>query len=170
MTIVFSTTSTSLYSGNEIQGTFTRGQEFEQSVSVSIPSTEIETFTVTDIAVQLLGDPDPIDVTVSVPTINFDGTYFSGWNDVFTYVPPGESNRTVDPTSTNLANLPDGQDLYDLDQDQKHFIPRNYSVTVTYTADSTGAESTETETLTHEVFNDLEAIRSFMANYDYGEG
>lgn len=170
MTIVFSTTSTSAYSGNEIEGTFTRGQDFEQSVTVSVPSTETETFTVTDIEVQLLGDEEPIDITVSVPTINFDGTYFSGWDDVFTYVPPGESDKTVDPVSVNLTNLPDGQDLYDLDQDQKHFVSRDYSVTVTYTTDSTGAESTETVTLTHEVFNDLEAIRSFMANYDYGEG
>lgn len=170
MTIVFSTTSTSSYSGNEIEGTFTRGQDFEQSVTVSVPSTETETFTVMDIDVQLLGDEEPIDVTVSVPTINFDGTYFSGWDDVFTYVPPGESDKTVEPTSTDLANLPDGQGLFNLDQDQKHFIPRDYSVTATYTADSTGAESTETATLTHEVFNDLEAIRSFMANYDYGEG
>jgi len=57
-----------------------------------------------------------------------------------------------------------------LDQDQKHFIPRDYDVTVTYVGDTTQAETTESVTLTHEVFNDLEAIRSFMANYNYGEG
>jgi len=169
MTVVYSTTATSSYSGNEIEGTFTRGQEFDQTVTVSIPDTENESFTVTAITAELLGDDEPINITISVPTINFAGTYFSGWDDVFTFVPPGESDKTVEPTSTDLANLPDGQGLFNLDQDQKHFIPRDYSVTVTYTGTLSG-ENTETTTLTHEVFNDLEAIRSFIANYDYGEG
>lgn len=170
MNIEFSTTTTSSYSGSEIQGTFTRGQEFEQSVTVSVPSTETEDFTITSISVVLLGDDEPITITVSEPTITFDGTYLSGWDDVFTYVPPGESNKTTTPIEETIDELPDGQDLYDLDQDQKHFISRNYDVTVTYVGSVSQEETTETETLAHEVFNDLESIRSFMANYDYGEG
>jgi len=170
MTIEFSTTTTSSYSGNEIQGTFVRNESFTQSVTVSVPETEEETFTITDIQIELLGDEEPISITVSEPTINFNGTYLSGWDDVFTYVPPGESNKTTTPTDATIDELPEGQDLFNLDQDQKHFIPRDYDVTVTYVGDTTQTETTENVTLTHEVFNDLEAIRSFMANYDYGEG
>lgn len=170
MSIEFSTTTTSSYSGNDIQGTFTRGQEFAQSVTVSVPSDETEGFTITNISVEALGEDEPITITVSEPEITFDGTYLSGWEDIFTYVPPGESDQTSEPTEASIDEIPDGQDLYDLDQDQAHFIPRDYQVTVTYVGDVTQEETTETETLTHEVFNDLEAIKDFMANYDYGEG
>jgi hypothetical protein len=170
MTIEFSTTTVSSFSGNEIEGSFTRGVEFTQSVIVSVPSTETEDFTITSISVVLIGEQDPITIAVDEPTINFEGTYLSGWDDVFTYVPPGESNKTTTPTNATIDELPDGQDLYNLNQDQKQFIARNYDVTATYIGSVSQEEITETETLTHEVFNDIESIRSFMANYDYGEG
>lgn len=155
-----------------VNGTFTRGEEFEQTVTVSIQQGETESFTfiaITDVT--LLGEPDTVDVVVDDNQINFDGTYISGWEDLFTFVPPGESNKTTDPTTVvGTADLPDGQDLFDLDQDQKHFIFREYEVTVDYQDDMTSEIITETGILVHEVFNDLEAIRAFMANYDYGEG
>lgn len=170
MTVEFSTTTVSQFSGNEIQGTFVRNQSFTQTVTVSIPDSEQESFTITNIQIELLGDEEPITIEVNEPTIDFEGTYLSGWVDVFTHVPAGESNKTTDPIDTDISDLPEGQDLFNLDQDQKHFIPRDYDVTVTYVGDTTQTETTESVTLTHEVFNDLEAIRSFMANYDYGEG
>jgi hypothetical protein len=170
MTIEFSTTTTSSFSGNEIEGSFTRGVEFTQSVTVSVPSTETEDFTITNISVVLIGEQDSITITIDEPTIDFEGTYLSGWDDVFTYVPPGESDKTTTPINATIDELPDGQDLYNLNQDQKQFIARNYDVTVTYIGSVSQEETTETETLTHEVFNDLESIRAFMSNYDYGEG
>jgi hypothetical protein len=170
MTIEFSTTQTSAYSGSAVQGTFTRGVEFNQSVVVSVASTEEEDFSVTELSVVLLGEQDPITITVDEPTITFDGTYLSGWDDVFTYVPVGESDRTASPIESTLNDLPDGQNLYDLDQDQKHFITRTYEVTVTYIGSVSQETTTETVNLVHEVFNDLESIRSFMGNYEYGEG
>jgi len=170
MTVEFSTTTVSAFSGNEIEGTFTRNQSFSQTVTVSVPDTEEESFTVTDIQIQLIGEEEPITITVSVPTISFSGTYLSGWEDVFTYVPTGESDKTTTPINSNISDLPPGQDLFNLDQDQKHFVTREYDVTVTYVGSLTQTETVENVTLTHEVFNDLEAIRSFMANYDYGEG
>lgn len=170
MTVEFSTTTTSSFSGNEIEGSFTRGAEFAQTATVSVPSTMTEDFTITDISVVLIGEEDPIVITVDEPTIDFEGVYLSGWNDVFTYVPPGESNKTATPTSATSDELPDGQELYSLDQDQKQFITRDYEVSVTYVSSVSEDETTEIETLTHEVFNSLESIRTFMANYDYGEG
>jgi len=170
MTIEFSTTQTSAYSGSAVQGTFTRGVGFTQSVVVSVTPIEEEEFSVTDISVVLLGEQDPITITVDEPVITFDGTYLSGWDDVFTYVPVGESNRTTNPIEVTLNDLPGGQNLYDLDQDQQHFISRIYEVTVTYTGNVSQEATTETVDLIHEVFNDLESIRSFMANYEYGGG
>lgn len=170
MTVLFSTTTTSTYSGNEIEGTFTRGEEFTQTVTVSVPDTETETFTIIEISAVLLGDEEPITISINEPDITISGEYQSGWEDVYTYVPPGKSNKNTAPENVNLPDLPPGQDLYNLDQDQTHFIQRDYDVTVTYIGDVTQEETTETETLSHEVFNSLEFIRSFMANYDYGEG
>jgi len=170
MTIGFSTTETSEYTGNIIQGTFTRGVEFTQSVTVSVTSTEDETFSIIDMVVTLLGEQDPITITIDEPVITLNGTYLSGWNDIFTYVPTDESDRTTDPITSTLNNLPDGQNLYNLDQDQKHFITRQYEVTVTYMGSLNQEETTETVNLNHEVFNSLESIRSFMANYEYGKG
>jgi len=155
-----------------VNGTFTRGVQFTQTATVSIQQTEMESFSLIEITdVNLLGDPDTVGVTIDDENIIFDGTYVSGWDDLFTFVPPGESNKTTDPTTVvGAADLPSGQDLFDLDQDQKHFIFREYEVTVDYQNDTTSEIITETGILVHEVFNDLEAIRAFMANYDYGKG
>jgi len=170
MTAEFSTTTVSGLSGNDIEGSFIRNQSFSQTVTVSVPAREEETFTVTDIQIQLIGDQEPITISVSEPTISFSGTYLSGFEDVFTFVPPGQSNKTTTPIDSNISDLPEGQDLFNLNQDQKHFIPREYDVTVTYVEDTTQTVTVENLILTHEVFNDLEAMRSFMANYNYGEG
>lgn len=172
MSVTFSTTQTSPFSGALIEGSFTRNVFFTQTVGVSVPPIESNgqtiTFTILSIDVQLLGDSEPITIATTTSNIEFEGTYLSGWEDVFTYVPAGESNRTTTPLQVNLSNLPPGQDLYNLDQDQNYFIFREYEVTVVYVNDETNEETTEVITLTHEVFNDLESIRSFMDNYNYG--
>jgi hypothetical protein len=171
--ILFDPTFPAQLNPREVQGTFTRGIEFNQTVTVSIEQSAGETFTFQEILdVTRVGESnDPVTITISGNTIEFDGTYFQPWEDLFTFVPPGESNKKVDPQIVvGIPNVPSGQDLYDLDQDQRHFVFNEYDVTVKYISDLTSEEITETETLTHEVFNDLEAIRSFMANYDYGEG
>jgi len=171
--ILFDPTFPAQLDPSEVQGTFTRGVEFNQTVSVSIEQSEEETFTFEEtLSVIRVGEEeDSVTITISGNTIEFDGTYFQPWEDLFTLVPPGESNKKTDPqTVVNIPNVPNGQDLYNLDQDQRHFLFNEYEVTVRYTSDLSGEEIIETEILTHEVFNNLELIRSFMANYDYGEG
>jgi hypothetical protein len=171
MTVEFSTTTVAPLSGSEIQGSFILGQDFNQTVGVSITSQGTDTFTIQSITAVLIGEQDPIEVATDTSSITIEGSYLSGFEDLLTYVPPGESDRTTDPiTAVGFNNLPGGQNLYNLDQDQKQFIFREYDVTVVYTNDTTLEETTENVVLTHEVLNDLEAVRSFMSNYDYGEG
>ena len=171
MTIEFSTTTTAPLTGTEVEGSFTLSQEFNQMVGVSVAQEGEDTFTITSITATLTGESEPITVTTDTSSITISGSYLSGFEDVLTYVPPDESNRTTDPIiAVGFNNLPGGQNLYNLDQDQKQFVFREYDVTVVYTNDTTLEETTENVVLTHEVLNDLEAVRSFMANYDYGEG
>jgi len=171
MTVEFSTTAPAPLAGTEVEGSFTLAQEFNQTVGVSIPPEGEDTFTITSITATLTGESEPITVTTTTSSITIDGRYLSGFEDVLTFVPPGESNKTTSPSVvTGFNNVPDGQNLYNLDQDQKQLILREYDVTVVYTNDTTFAETTENTVLTHEVLNDLEAVRSFMANYDYGQG
>ena len=171
MSITFSTTTVAPLSGVEIQGSFVVAQDFTQTVGVSVSSDGGDTFTIQSITAVLTGELDPITITTDTSSITISGKYLSGFEDVLTYVPPDESNRTTEPiTVVGFNNLPGGQNLYNLDQDQNQFIFREYDVTVVYVNDTTLEEITESAILTHEVLNDLEAVRSFMANYDYGEG
>lgn len=170
MTVEFSTTTTAPLSGVEIEGSFFLAQDFNQTINVSVPSQGTDTFTIQSVSAILTGEPDPITVTTDTDSITINGKYLSGFADILTYVTPGESNRTTDPiVAVGFNDIPDGQNLYNLDQDQKQFIFREYDVTVVYVNDTTLEETTENTTLIHEVLNDLEAVRSFMANYDYGE-
>jgi len=171
MAVEFSTTTSAPLAGTEVEGSFTLNEDFAQTVGVSVPSQNGDTFTITSITAELIGEPEPITVTTNTSSITIDGKYLSGFEDIFTYVPPGESNRTTSPdVVVGVENVPDGQSLYNLNQDQKQLILREYDVTVVYRNNTTSAVTTESTVLTHVVFNDLEAIRSFMANYDYGQG
>jgi hypothetical protein len=139
----------------------TRQQQFEQPVSVSVEGTILQ------LDVVLLGNQDEIEIVTNSNGFVIKGRYVSGWEDVFTYVEAGESDLTDTPkTAIDISNMPPDKNLYDLDQDTKQSIFREYTLTIKY-ADETAAEITEVVDFTHEVQNDLEAMRSFMANYNY---
>jgi hypothetical protein len=143
----------------------TRGKNFSVSVSVTAPGT------ISSMTVSLIGGSEPITISASGSNISLSGKYLSGWQDVFTYVEAGESDKTDTPkTAIDIPNMPPDKNLYDLDQDKKQSIIRQYSVTVVYDDPDTFMQETATATLDHEVFNDLEAMREFMANYNYNGG
>lgn len=142
-----------------------RGKDFSVSLSVSAPGS------VSSIEASLIGFPEPITINAGGSNLSLSGKYLSGWQDVFTYVEAGESDKTDTPkTAIDIANMPPDKNLYDLNQDKKHSIIRQYSVTVVYEDEETSMEQTATVTLDHEVFNDLEAMRQFMANYNFNGG
>lgn len=142
-----------------------RGRNINETVAVSVPGTILE------ITVTLEGDQDEIVIETSNSGFTITGKYISGWQDIFTYVEAGESDQTETPkTAVDIANMPPDKNLYNLDQDQKQSIFRNYRVAVVFENEETFTEETLEATLTHQVDNDLDAIKDFMANYNYNGG
>lgn len=119
---------------------------------------------VDEITVSLIGESEPITITTTDSSFSASGKYITGFTDTLTYVNQGSSNLTETPTSVvGIQNMPTDKALFDLAQDQKQSLFRTYSITVKYTEDF--ESKTETIQLQHEVANDLESIRSFMATY-----
>ena len=134
-----------------------RLKNFNFTINVSAPGS------ITDISVALTGAPEPITIIIGESSFTVSGVYQTGFTDLLTYVNEGSSNLAETPTSViGIQNMPDGKALFDLDQDQKQSLVRTYTVTVKY--DDVGTV-TENLSLNHTVQNDLESIRSFMANY-----
>jgi hypothetical protein len=141
-----------------------RAVDFSLSISFSAGSG-----TITSVTGELLGEVEPIIITPAGNSLLVSGKYLSGWTDTFTYVDAGESNLTQAPkTAIGTENLPASQNLFDLDQDQTYIVVRQFSVTVEYTEDS--LPYTTTFLIDHNVYNNLEAMRSFMDNYNYNGG
>lgn len=144
-----------------------RGKDVNESVSVTVPGA------ISELAVAIIADPPQEEIVVNITGSGFTitGKYMSGWEDVFTYVEAGESDKTDTPkTAIDIPNMPPDKNLYDLNQDKKQSIFVDYKVTVVFENEETMMEETLEGTLTHQVDNDLEAMRSFMANYNYNGG
>jgi hypothetical protein len=139
----------------------TRGEDFSFSIEV-IAETPT---TINSITCILLNSTDPITITTTLTSINVAGKYISGWDDIFTYVDAGQSDKTQTPISvTGINNLPDSKNLFNLSQDTTDSVIREYSITVN------SNEGVQTFSLTQTVNNNLELIRSFMDNYNYNGG
>lgn len=117
---------------------------------------EIESVTATVDGVE----PDLV-ITDGVDSVTISGSYQDPFEDVFTYVDDGESDKTMTPVVvTGIPNVPDGKKLYDLVQDMTDPYVKTFTVVVTY-----GGGQTETFEVTQDINNEFEGIRSFMANY-----
>lgn len=142
-----------------------RGRPVNQSVGISVPGS------ISELTVTLEGEQDEIVIETSGSGFTIKGKYISGWVDVFTYVEAGESDQTDTPkTAIDIPNMPPDKNLYDLNQDKKQSIFRDYKVTVVFENEETMAEETLEATLTHQVDNDLDAMKDYMANYNYNGG
>lgn len=147
----------------ELLSPATRGVNFSMSISFSGDEDE----TVTSVVATLEGEQDEIVITSSSSSFTVSGKYISGWQDVFTYVEAGESDKTDTPKSAiNIANMPDQKNLYDLAQDQTESIIRTYNVTVEYDS-LVGPGGSSTFSIPHQVNNNLDAMKIFMAEYNY---
>jgi hypothetical protein len=144
-----------------------RGKDVNESVSVSVPGA------ISSLTVALSGEYEQSAIVLDVSPGGFTitGKYVAGWEDVFTFVEANESDQTDTPkTAIDIPNVPPDKNLYDLNQDKKQSIFVNYIVTVIFTNEETSMEETLGATLTHQVDNDLEAMRFFMDNYNYNGG
>jgi hypothetical protein len=104
-------------------------------------------------------------ITPSSSSVTIVGRYDDPFLDTFQFVSKGSSNKIENPTSViGVSNVPPNKELFDLDQDLRQLETIEYEITVEYD-DEFFAPATETFTVTHDIINELEAIRSFMDEY-----
>lgn len=138
-----------------------RGIPVNEVITISRPNANI-------ISVEKLFDDQSIIVNISGSSFTISGMYLSAWKDYFYYVEIGNSDKIQEPTIIEgIENTPECKDMYFLNQDQKHFVIHEYSVTYEYTDESLIVLK-DTIIIPHTVENNFEAMRSFMANYTYG--
>lgn len=138
-----------------------RGIPVNEVITISQPNANI-------ISVKKLFDDPSIIINISGSSFTISGMYLSAWKDYFYYVEIGNSDKIQEPTIIeDIENVPKCKDMYFLNQDQKHFVIHEYSVTYEYTDESLIVLK-DTIIIPHTVENNFEAMRSFMANYTYG--
>jgi len=133
------------------------GQNFSQTVSIVPDQFE----SISSVSGSLSGSPaEPgITVTNGTSSVTISGKHEFTFTDTFRYTEPGQSDLTTTPTTViSRGNVPPSKNLFELNQDQRQSQTRTYTLIV---------NGSSTLTVTQEVLNPLEAMRQFMANYDY---
>jgi hypothetical protein len=122
------------------------------------------------VSAELLGIADPeIVITPGINSVLISGKHTTTFRDVFTYVSVGSSNLIeTAKTAVGAAFLPDPSNMYDLNQDGALEKVRQFKIIVTYyILSQPNAKLTAEFTVPQTVNNSLEAVRQFMANYNY---
>jgi len=116
--------------------------------------------TITNVTASVAGNQPNLVITPSSSSVSITGTLTDPFVDEFTYVEPGESDKTQTPTVVQrIPNMPADKILYNLNQDNT--TPYIETFTITVTADT----GTTTFTLELKINNEYEGIRSFISNY-----
>ena len=116
--------------------------------------------TITNVTASVAGSQPDLVITPSSSSVSITGTLTDPFVDEFTYVEPGESDKTQTPTVVQrIPNMPADKILYNLNQDNT--TPYIETFTITVTADT----GTTTFTLELKINNEYEGIRSFISNY-----
>ena len=139
---------------------------------------------VTEVVMQI--PEDTINIDISGSSVTLSGTYIAGWEDIIIHItkaPEGEpgvatnlndndefeplSDKHVAPTFTSgFANVPDGEEIVKVKNDQKDYLDVLYDVTVEWEDPLVpGVTETETITVTHRVSNDWDAAPNWMDEY-----
>lgn len=129
------------------------------SVTVSIIPGALEI--ISSVSGSLSGSPTEtgITVTAGVSSVTISGKHENTFTDVFKYTEPGESDLTVAPFEViGRGKIPPSKNLFDLNQDTRKSETRTYNLVI---------NGSSTLSITQEVLNPLEAMRQFMATYDY---
>ena len=115
---------------------------------------------ITNVTASVAGNQPDLVITPSSSSVSITGTLTDPFVDEFTYVEPGESDKTQTPTVVQrIPNMPADKILYNLNQDNT--TPYTETFTITVTTDT----GTTTFTLELKINNAYEGIRSFISNY-----
>ena len=133
---------------------------FTMNQTVTASTDDPENETITNVTASVAGNQPNLVITPSSSSVSITGTLTDPFVDEFTYVEPGESDKTQTPTVVQrIPNMPADKILYNLNQDNT--TPYIETFTITVTADT----GTTTFTLELKINNEYEGIRSFISNY-----
>ena len=133
---------------------------FTMNQTVTASTDDPENETITNVTASVAGNQPDLVITPSSSSVSITGTLTDPFVDEFTYVEPGESDKTQTPTVVQrIPNMPADKILYNLNQDNT--TPYIETFTITVTADT----GTTTFTLELKINNEYEGIRSFISNY-----
>ena len=146
----------------EIQSTIRSVREVNATITAS--GDETETNIIVSASLTGVSQPD-ITITSGPILVTIIGKYVDSFLDTFKYVNKGSSDKIETPTTVvGVQNVPPTKELFDLSQDTRLFELKTYLITVNYD-DALLVPGTETFTVTQQIINDLEGIRSFMDTY-----
>jgi len=115
---------------------------------------------ITNVTATVQGTHPNLVITPGTTSVSISGTLSDPFNDVFTYVEPGQTNLNSTPTQVEgTDNMPSGKVMYDLNQDGSAYVSETFTITVTHDG------STTNFTLELKIYNEWEGIRSFISNY-----
>jgi hypothetical protein len=133
----------------------------ERNIDITVSATALLPEIISSVSASLDTDDPLIVITPGETEVSIVGTYNDPFEDFFTYVEKGSSNLLETPkTVKGVSNLPLKKDFYELNQDQNRLATKTYTITVNFEVGDP-----QTFTLTHDILNDLEGIRSFVASY-----
>lgn len=120
---------------------------------------------ITNVTAQLISTGASVIITPGTTSVTIVGKYSDPFKDSFQYVSKGSSNKIETPTTiVGVDNVPKNKELFNLNQDTKPIETFTYEITVEYD-DEFFVPTNATFTVTHDIYNEWEGIRSFMDTY-----
>ena len=120
---------------------------------------------INNVTAKLMSTGAEVTITSGATSVTIVGSYVDPFSDSFQYVSKGSSTKIETPTTiVGVDNVPRNKELFNLTQDTQATKTITYQVTVKYD-DAMATPATSTYTVTHDIYNEWEGIRSFMDTY-----
>ena len=118
-----------------------------------------------NVSATLMSTGAKVVITPGTSSVTIVGKYDDPFIDTFQYVSKGSSTKIETPTTiVGVDNVPPNKELFDLDQDTRAIETITYQIKVSYD-DEFFVPANATFTVTHDIYNEWEGIRSFMDTY-----
>jgi hypothetical protein len=127
---------------------------------------------ISSVSGRLVGSPSEPGITIRNPSpeirdsVIISGRHVNTFTDKFKYTGLGQTDLTTPPIEViGRGEMPPDKNLFNLNQDRRQSETRTYELLVNEVQGLTSI----IVPVTQEVINPLEAMRSFMANYNYNK-